>query len=324
MVLQSNLVWCQKLGCTDVMAKNFNGHATINDGSCRYKKAKVKPQKSVNLAQPVTESSGLLIYHDILWTHNDDQDSAIYGYILDSIQNTKARKIEHTKHIALVKTSDWEAITQDADFIYLGDFGNNAHGNRTDLQIKKLSKKGLETNAFTTESIFFTYPNQTDWSKQKSERTNFDCEAMVSIDSTLYLFTKQWLTNQTTVYKLRNQPGTQQANMLESFKIKGLVTDAAYVKKYHLLVLCGYTKLLKPFVYLFYDFEGDAFFSGNKRKIKLKLPWHQIEGIATTDGLQYYLTNEEFNLFKPVIHVPPKLHILDLSPFLSRYISAYK
>jgi hypothetical protein len=45
-------------------------------------------------------------------------------------------------------------------------------------------------------------------------------------------------------------------------------------------------------LYLFYDYE--QFFSTNKRKIKMALPFHQMEGITTQNGLQSYLTNENF------------------------------
>jgi hypothetical protein len=40
-------------------------------------------------------------------------------------------------------------------------------------------------------------------------------------------------------------------------------------------------------------------FESNKRKIKLKLPFHQIEGIATFDGFHYFLSNEH-TVIKPI------------------------
>ena len=323
-IFNFSVSFSQKLGCTDVLAKNYDAKATINNGSCTYKKVKVKPFKSFILEQKINESSGLLVFDDYLWTHNDDHDMNLYGYAIDSILQVTSDTLKFSKTIPLVSTIDWEAITQDEDYIYLGDFGNNYRGNRTDLQIKKISKIGIYDQSFTAETIEFVYENQFDFSKQKPEHTNFDCEAMVTIDSTLYLFTKQWLNNETTVYKLNKNPGKQTAKANESFKIKGLVTDATYLKEYNLLVICGYTKLLKPFIYLFYDFERDHFFSGNKRRIKLKLPFHQIEGITSTNGLQYFLSNEEFKLAKGIIDVPQKLHILDLSPYLKDYISTFE
>ena len=39
-----------------------------------------------------------------------------------------------------IKNTDWEEISQDKDFIYIGDIGNNS-GNRDDLKIYRAGKK---------------------------------------------------------------------------------------------------------------------------------------------------------------------------------------
>jgi len=67
-----------------------------------------------------------------------------------------------------------------------------------------------------------------------------------------------------------------------------------------------------------YDFEGDDFFGGNKRKIDLNLPFHQIEGIATENGLDYYVSNEFFS--QAGITIQAQLHEVDLSLFLGNYL----
>jgi hypothetical protein len=54
-------------------------------------------------------------------------------------------------------------------------------------------------------------------------------------------------------------------------------------------------------------------------EIKIALPFHQIEGITTQNGLQYYLTMKIFTR-KPFIAIPQQLHQLDLSLYLS-YLS---
>ena len=101
---------------------------------------------------------------------------------------------------------------------------------------------------------------------------------------------------------------------------QGLITGAAFVESSNLLVLCGYTSLLHPFFWLCYDFKDQDFFSGNKRKITVSLPFHQVEGIATSDGLKYYVSNESFVL-QPAANNPQKLHIFDLKGLLGGYIA---
>ncbi|MCY1247093.1 hypothetical protein D9M72_603880 [compost metagenome] len=102
-----------------------------------------------------------------------------------------------------------------------------------------------------------------------------------------------------------------------------MITGATFLESKNLVVLCGYTKRLKPFLYLLYDFSGADFFAGNKRRIKLRLPFHQVEGVATENGLQYYLTNENFSR-KPFINKHQKFHKVDLSGLLKGYLEKKK
>jgi hypothetical protein len=81
--------------------------------------------------------------------------------------------------------------------------------------------------------------------------------------------------------------------------------------------------LLQPFIYLLYGYTNSDFFGGNKRKISISLPFHQVEGIASNNGLKFYISNENF-VKSPFVNNPQKLHILDLSPFLNIYLNSLK
>ncbi|BFM41926.1 hypothetical protein CFS9_05670 [Flavobacterium sp. CFS9] len=302
----------QILGCTDPLSKNYNPSATINDGSCSYKNIHLKPQYSKLLSDSIKETSGLIAFNKLLWTHNDDHDTTIYG--LDSLG-----KIQKKVILKQVTNHDWEEISQDSSFLYLGDFGNNYSGNRTDLNILKIEKKSFLEGNPAIEKISFQYSDQTDFSAKKPNTTNFDCEAFIVSKDSIYLFIKQWKASKTNIYVLPNQSGTHVARLKHTLNTKGLVTGATYLESKKTIVLCGYSKLGKPFLYLLYDFKNTDFLSGNKRRIKLKLPFHQIEGIATLDGLHYYLTNESL-VRKPILYVPQQLHYFDLSSLLNSYI----
>lgn len=299
-------------GCTDPISTNYNPNATVNDGSCVYKNIKLKPEYSKNLSDSIRETSGLIAFDNLLWTHNDDHDTTIYG--LDSLGTIR-------KKVILDKTvnQDWEEISQDSTHLYLGDFGNNASGNRADLNILKIEKKSFLEGNPTIETISFRYSDQTDFSVKKPNTTNFDCEAFIVSKDSIYLFTKQWKSSKTCIYKLPNQPGNHVAQLTHTFNTKGLVTGATYLESKKLIILCGYSKLGNPFLYLLYNYKNTDFLSGNKRRIDLKLPFHQIEGIATKDGLHYYLTNEAL-VRKPILNVPQQIHYFDLSSILSSYL----
>jgi hypothetical protein len=301
-------VSAQILGCTDPLSKNYNQLATQNDGSCRYIRTRIKPDSSVALSTVLKETSSLLLWNSLLWTSNDDSDTRLYG--LDT-KGIIQKEIELKK----IVNTEWEDTTQDSLYFYIGDFGNNVSGNRKDLHILRVEKESLALDVQKIDTLSFSYSDQTDFRKSKSNTTNFDCEAFVVVDDSIYLFTKQWKQKKTAVYAFSKMPGNQVAQLKESYNIKGLITGATYVAHKKIIALSGYSKRLSPFIYLLYDYNNSSFFSGNKRKIKIALPFHQVEGIATQDGLHYYLTNENF-VIKPIINSPQQLHSFDLSTFL--------
>lgn len=305
-------IHAQISGCTDSLAKNYSSKNIENNGSCLYENLKVKPEYSIRLSDSIKETSGLIAFDNLLWTHNDDHDTTLYG--LDSLGKIR-KKIKLDKVI----NHDWEEISQDSTHLYIGDFGNNYQGNRTDLHILKIDKRDFLNGNPIIDTISFSYSDQTDFKSQKGNTTNFDCESFIITKDSIYLFTKQWSGSKTSIYSIPNQAGKHIAQYKETINTEGLVTGATYLETKKLIVLCGYSKTGKTFLYLLYDFKDHNFSSGNKRKINLKLPFHQIEGIATKDGLHYYLTNESL-VRKPILNIPQQIHYLDLSSALNSYL----
>lgn len=313
------LVSCraQLPGCTDPLANNFNPKATENDGSCIYEPVSVSPDTTFPLSDVLSETSGLILWNGFLWTHNDDSDTKIYQ--LDSDQ---ANIIRHY-NLEEVNNREWEEISQDDEYIYLGDFGNNASGNRDDLHILRIDKQFIRSEVLSIDTIWFTYCDQLDFSPVAPNQTDFDCEAFIVSKDSIYLFTKQWTSGQTTVYSLPRIPGKHLAKRVDQYDIQGLVTGATCLDSLNLLTLCGYNSLLQPFIYLLYDFRDHRFFSGNKRKLAVALPFHQVEGVATGDGLIYYLSNESF-VMHPAVNNVQRLHLFDLNPYLQGYVNRGK
>jgi hypothetical protein len=300
--------YSQILGCTDPLSINFNPKATNNDGSCQYASVKIKPKFSNPLNDSLTETSGLMAFDHLFWTHNDDHDTTIYG--LDYNGKTQ-KKIKLEKVI----NTDWEEISQDSSYIYIGDFGNNFHGNRKDLHILRIEKKSFLKNNPIIDTISFSYSNQTDYNPQKENTTNFDCEAFVISKDSIYLFTKQWSQKKTGIYVLPKIPGNHVAKLKETLDVKGLITGATTLASGKGIVLCGYSKMLKPFLYLLYDYKNNNFSMSNKRKIKLSMPFYQMEGITTEDGKLFYFTNESL-IKKPFLNISQQINRVDLSSYL--------
>lgn len=300
--------YSQISGCTDSQAINFNPNASKNDGNCQYKFTKIKPQSSLKLSDTLLETSGLIAFDNLLWTHNDDHDTTIYG--LDGNGKIKT-KIKLEK----VKNNDWEEISQDSTYIYIGDFGNNYRGNRTDLHILRIAKNSFLSNNPVIDTISFSYANQKDFKIQKENTTDFDCEAFVVLQDNIYLFTKQWTSKKTVVYVVPKIPGNYIAQLKETLDVNGLITGATALPSKNGIVLTGYSRMLQPFIYLLYDLKNYNFAMANKRKIKLALPFHQIEAIAISDGFHFYLTNESL-IRKPIFKIRQQIHSIDLSSYL--------
>ncbi|MDB4161683.1 hypothetical protein N9772_04890 [Bacteroidia bacterium] len=117
--------------------------------------------------------------------------------------------------------ADWEDLTTDKfNNLYIGDFGNNDN-ERKNLRIyKSPDPETIFSNQIAVETIAFTYENQTNFPPADSE-LNFDCEAMVWHQDSLYIFTK----NRTDpydgwsyMYVLPDSPGSYVAKLRDSIQ----------------------------------------------------------------------------------------------------------
>lgn len=300
--------YSQTMDCTDKLASNYNPEAAINNCKCSYPFTKVKTKFTAKLSDSLIRTSGLIFFDNLLWTHNDHFDSTFYGLDLNG-------EIKKKTNLTKLKYRDLEEVSQDSAYIYIGDFGNNNLGNRKDLRILRIPKESFYTPNPIIDTIAFSYPAQTDFSIQKANTTDFDCEAFIVMKDSIFLFTKQWTSQKSTIYSLTKNPGTYIAQLKETIDVDGLITGATLLPIRKGIVLCGYSKLLQPFIVLLYDYLNDDFETGNRRKIKLALPFHQIEAITTENEKLFYITNEA-TLRKPFINTFQQFHIIDLSAYL--------
>lgn len=297
-------------GCTDPQATNYNVNASFNDGSCLYSDNNIANFESYQLSNQLKETSGLAYFNNLLYTHNDDTQERLY--VIDTIQGALVDSIE----IDFVNNVDWEDIHVENNIFYVGDFGNNVSGNRTNLRIFKWHANDHVSGVFNIDTIKFSYQNQTDFTAQASNTTAFDCEAFIVIEDSIYLFTKRWNDSRSFLYVLPNIAGTHIAQLRDSLSVNGLVTGATYdVQRKH-IVLCGYSTLLQPFVYMLYDYPQNDFFKGNKRKVNLDLFMHQVEAVTHDGNMNYYFSNEytQVSVFPAQ---PAKLHKISLAPFFT-------
>jgi hypothetical protein len=304
----------QVTGCTDPLANNFNSSATQNDGTCTYSLLSLDAIQSWPLPTEVLETSGLASWDNFTWTHNDNSETFLHG--LDTAGGVISVT---TVPLAGIINHDWEELKVDEAYIYVADVGNNGNGNRQDLHVLRIERSSWNSGSPLIDTIRYSYALQTDFSGTGPNATDFDCEAFITTADSIFLFTKEWNTNKTSLYALPNAPGNHVAEWRGELDVQGLITGATSLLNDQLIILVGYTETLMPFFYLLYDFNETQFFSGNKRKVMMNLPFHQIEGVTTTNGTEVLVSNEKFQ--QSILTVNQKLHRFDLSSVLSNYLN---
>jgi hypothetical protein len=301
----SNALLAQISGCTDPLANNYNAAANINNGSCTYTSTSYLPSVKIDpINDTLLESSGLQRVNGALWSFNDRNAGAVL-YKIDSL----SKAILQTVYLTGATNIDWEDIAFDGTHLYIGDFGNNLDGARTDLKIYKfpisiipphLINPVVNIPAEQIEVIQFKYADQPQPPATEAlNHTKYDCEAMFVDEGQIHLFTKNWLNLSSTHYIINStNAGSYVLNPLETLATNYLVTAADKPIGQNIIALLGYQNsgAGNHFIYLLSNYNSGLLFNGNKRKIDLPnaTVMGQGEGITFRDDSTGYISNEKF------------------------------
>lgn len=242
----------------------------------------------------LNESSGLIYFRSRLWSINDSGDGP-YIYSFDS----EGKRIQQVITISNAKNIDWEEITQDNQFIYVGDVGNN-FGDRNTISVYKIVKDSIPQNdnaALEAKIINLHYKKEINKSPFRNW-SELDCEALVCIDSSLIFFSKNWEGPYCNIYVAPNKPGDYEITPYRTMYLDGLVTAASYFPENKNLILLGYKDHI-PFIFAFANFQVDDIKKKPKTKKKhfLKLIGYQTEGIAFIDK-NTAIFSSEYNIIR--------------------------
>lgn len=319
----------QVSGCPDPSANNYDPSVTVNDGSCTYNDTNYTPPIIVDpISDTLRESSGLQWADNSLWSFNDRGGTPDL-YRID----TASKAILQVVHLAGAENVDWEEVTFDGTSFYVGDFGNNLDGARTDLKIYKFPLSAIPdyvTNPEATisggqiEIINFTYSDQVAQVSAPLDSTKFDCEAMIVADGKIHLFTKNWIDRNSIHYVIDSTvAGTYVATPLETLNTGYLVTGASKSPGKEIVTLIGYSKEIPQYhyIHLLYDYSSGRYFNGNKRRISLPIVTEmgQAEGITFRNDTYGYISNERVESF---FTVNQKLRSFDISSIVPQKVLA--
>jgi hypothetical protein len=326
----------QVAGCTDPLSANYNPLATVNDGSCSYNTTNYTPLIKVDpITDSLAESSGLQMAGDYLWSFNDRGGTATL-YRIDTITNTLLQRVI----LEGATNTDWEDIAFDGTNLYIGDFGNNLNGARTNLKIYKFPLSVIPdyaNNPVVTipaqqiEVINFSYSDQPQPPAVVAlNTTKYDCEAMIVDNGKIHLFSKNWVDNNSTHYVINSSSaGTYIALPVETLATNYLVSAADKVTGQNIVVLLGYQNsgTGSHFMHILSDYRADSFFTGNKRILNLPdaTVMGQAEGISFRNGKYGYISNEKFvrTVGPFTFVVNQKLRAFDISSFTNDYFTQY-
>ena len=271
-----------------------------------------------NIQTPdLDENSGLIFYNNNIITFNDSGGEANLYEI-----NASTGNITRTVTITNATNVDWEDITQDASYIYIGDIGNN-NGNRTDLKIYKIAKTDYNgsDDIAVAEIISYSYADQLDFTSNPNN-TNWDAEGLISYSDQLLIFSKNWVDNRVNVYSIPKTNGTYSALLESSYNTNGLITSAEISLNENIIYLIGYSSSQAPFMYTIHGIPNNSLdiFSGViSEKISNIVPLgNQVEAIAlfeiTPNQHRLYISNEKFIFSYEDITIifPPKLWLIEI------------
>jgi hypothetical protein len=299
-------------GCTDPQATNYDANATLNDGSCIYSSTNYTLSLVNNLSDVLQENSGLIRVGNFLYTFNDSGSGAII-YELDTLGI-----VLRTITISGATNVDWEAITSNSTYVFIGDVGNN-NGNRHDLCLYRFLKSDLHLDTIQAEKLPFYWSDQTQFTSLPNAN-NYDCEAIVADADSITLYSKNWVDLNTRRYRLPSfWIDTLAAQLMDSFAVDGLITDACVDTVMNRSYLLGYknngSNFYTSFVWCLWDYQDQHVFSGNRRRIEVGnvLNLAQTEGITLKSTNKGYINSEKVT---SVITIAPKLFEFDFTQYV--------
>ena len=234
------------------------------------------------------ESSGLLYFDGYMWTFNDSGGEAAL-YCFDPSNGSVIRKTTISNAINV----DWEDIAADETHVYIADVGNNSAGRDT-LTIYRIPK-----NELTSGDTLVSYDGIITFSfKEVVEKNSFgysshDCEALFAYGDSLYLFSKNWVDETTSVYVIPAEPGHHHITPRYQYDARILVTGADLSSGNQEVALVGYRNHYPIVIrYGFTDDPGQITCGGKARFYPMKLG-RQVEGICFDASGEVFVSSEK-------------------------------
>lgn len=241
-----------------------------------------KLTKDISLSKKIDETSGLEIIDGQFITHNDSGGDPKLYYL------DKKGKIVFERTLDGVKNNDWEDITKDDQFIYVANMGNN-FDTRKNLSIVKTP---IDPSSNKTELIEFNYPEQVIFTTTYSQ-SQYDAEALISIDDYLIILTKNKLKKITEIYALPKIAGKYEAKKIGSLNTQSIITGGDYDPDTKLLALTGTLIFNEYYILKIEDFDLESKKDYKIDMYEIPIGKTQVEAIKIIDSNTFWITSED-------------------------------
>ena len=267
-----------------------------NEKEINQKIDSAKILNKIELPKIINETSGLEFYNNNFITHNDSGgEPSLYvfnekGEIIETIELNKNSSQQ-------IENNDWEDITNDNEYLFVADTGNN-FGNRDNLNIIRVSKKdslivdGVIEISYLNQESFFPRPKH-----------KYDAEALVIIDDKIVLFSKDREGLNSDLYLIdKTLSGSQTITSSSSYNVNTLITGGDYNEENNLLALVGYNSREEQHLILFNNFVLTDLKNNTFVKYKIPLERAQIEAIKIIDEKTFWVTSEDEGIGSPFMY----------------------
>ena len=248
------------------------------------------------LPKIINETSGLEFYNNNFITHNDSGgEPSLYvfnemGEVIETIGLDKNPDFE-------IENNDWEDITNDNEYLFVADTGNN-FGNRDNLNIIRVNKgtdfmvDGIIEISYSDQESFFPRPKH-----------KYDAEAIIVIEDKIALFSKDRENLNTDLYLVnKNQNGSQILTSEVSYDVNTLITGGDYDEDRNLLALVSYNSNGNQYLLLFKNFKLNDLENNTFKKFKIPLEQAQIEAVKIIDEKTFWVTSEDEGIGSPLMY----------------------
>ena len=193
--------------------------------------------RQVMLPPALAESSGLACLSDDEFLTVNDSGNAATVYRFDA----SGTIIAQTKVPAT--NNDWEALSIHQQHLVIADIGNNT-GMRPEVSLLLMPFQAGKLDPAQLRTFNFRYKNSA--AAVKPYQHNLDAEAIASDGEYLWMFSKNWLADSSSVYRINvNESVTELEAYSAISPIPGVITDAAFAPDERIFVLVGYRNVAK-------------------------------------------------------------------------------